>query len=151
VVVSDRGALAEGIEDGCNGFVIDTSNGQGLANVLHAPDSNVERFKPPPPGEVEPMRRAADQGRDIALLYRAIAKKTCFGASTGTAADTPGKGKPIWHGNRSHVPMHNEISASGWDARRIQLRDEGRSPRSICPRSRARSSSEISGKQRPIV
>jgi len=86
VVVSDRGALAEGIEDGRNGFVIEAASGQGLAKVLHELDGDVERFKKPPPRDAEPMRTAADQGRDIAELYRALAKRTCSGASTSTAA-----------------------------------------------------------------
>jgi glycosyltransferase involved in cell wall biosynthesis len=93
VVVSDRGALAEGIEEGRNGFVIDTASSHGLVSVLRGLDSNVERFKVPPPREAEPMRTAADQGRDIAMLYRAIAKKTRSGSSTSTAAGLRGNGK----------------------------------------------------------
>jgi glycosyltransferase involved in cell wall biosynthesis len=74
VVASDRGAMAEGITDGQNGFVIDVSNGRGLTDVLRRLDSEAARFKAPPPREAQPMRTATDQGRDIAALYRMMVR-----------------------------------------------------------------------------
>jgi glycosyltransferase involved in cell wall biosynthesis/tetratricopeptide (TPR) repeat protein len=75
VVVSDRGAIAEGIIEGENGFVVDVSNGRGLIRVLRELDRDVARFKASPPGDPTPMRTSADQGRDIAEAYRAVAKR----------------------------------------------------------------------------
>jgi glycosyltransferase involved in cell wall biosynthesis len=70
VVASDRGAVAEDIEDGRNGFVVDVSDGRGLTKVLGELDRDFRRFKQPAPAATKPMRTAADQGRDIAELYR---------------------------------------------------------------------------------
>lgn len=76
VVASDRGAIAEGIENGRDGFVIDVSDGRSLAEVLRRLDADFERFAEPPPSDSTPMRTAADQGREIAELYRTTAKMT---------------------------------------------------------------------------
>lgn len=45
VVVSDRGALSESVEEGQNGFVIDVANAGGLILVLRRMDSAPERFR----------------------------------------------------------------------------------------------------------
>ncbi|MGH6864242.1 MAG: glycosyltransferase, partial [Methylocella sp.] len=72
VVASDRGAVGEGIEHGENGFIIDVSDGRGLTAVLKKLDADVSRYQAPPPKSQEPVRTAADQGREIAELYRKI-------------------------------------------------------------------------------
>jgi glycosyltransferase involved in cell wall biosynthesis len=70
VIASDRGAVAEGIRHGEDGFVIDVSDGRGLTEVLQKLDADVARYQAPPPRERAPMRAAADQGRELAELYR---------------------------------------------------------------------------------
>jgi glycosyltransferase involved in cell wall biosynthesis len=72
VIASDRGAVAEGIRHGENGFVIDVSNGRGLTAILKKLDADVAHYQTPPAKSPEPERTAADQGREIAELYRKI-------------------------------------------------------------------------------
>jgi glycosyltransferase involved in cell wall biosynthesis len=72
VIASDRGAAAEGIRHGEDGFVIDVSNGRGLTEVLQKLDADVVRFKTRPPGVAEPVRTSADQGAELAELYRKV-------------------------------------------------------------------------------
>jgi glycosyltransferase involved in cell wall biosynthesis len=72
VVTSDRGAVSEGVKPGENGFIIDVSDGKGLTAVLRKLDADIARYQVPPPQSQEPMRTAADQGREIAGLYRKI-------------------------------------------------------------------------------
>ncbi len=72
VIASDRGAVAEAVKHGENGFVIDVSDGRGLTEVLKKLDADVVRFKTRPPGVTEPMQTAADQGAELAKLYRKV-------------------------------------------------------------------------------
>jgi len=74
VVASNRGAMAEDISHGKNGFVIDVSSGRGLAEILHTLDSDVERYRAPPPFDYTPIRTAAEQGQEVADLYRQIVR-----------------------------------------------------------------------------
>jgi glycosyltransferase involved in cell wall biosynthesis len=75
VIASDRGAVAEGIRNGDNGFVIDVSDGRALTEVLQKLDADIVRYKTRPPGAAEPMRTAADQGAELAELYRRAAEE----------------------------------------------------------------------------
>ena len=71
VVASDRGAMAEDVTEGEDGFVIDVATPAPLAAVLAALDADPARFtRSPPPGR--PARTAADQGADLIDLYAAI-------------------------------------------------------------------------------
>lgn len=72
VVASDRGAVAEGVTPGENGFIIDVADGRALTSVLKKLDADVARYQAPPAKSHEPVRTAADQGREIAELYRKI-------------------------------------------------------------------------------
>ena len=71
VVAGDRGALAEDVTPGVDGFVVDVATPAGLAAALAAIDADPARFRAaPPPGR--PVRLAADQGDDLLALYDAI-------------------------------------------------------------------------------
>jgi glycosyltransferase involved in cell wall biosynthesis len=72
VIASDRGALAESVEPGVNGFVVDVANTRGLTEVLKKLDADVVRYKSPPPPASAPLRTAADQGKELAEVYRSI-------------------------------------------------------------------------------
>jgi len=72
VVASDRGAVGEGITDGENGFLIDVSDGRGLTEALKRLDGNIARYQTPPRLAHAPPRTAADQGAELAELYREI-------------------------------------------------------------------------------
>ncbi|MGB6175723.1 MAG: glycosyltransferase [Methylocella sp.] len=74
VIASDRGAMAEGIQHGENGFVIDVSDGRGLTEVLQKLDADVARYRAPPPKDGARARTAADQGAELAEVYRKISK-----------------------------------------------------------------------------
>ena len=68
VIASDRGSIAEYVVEGVNGFVVDVSNPDGLAAALLTVDRDPERYlATPPPGKE--MRKASDQGDDLAALY----------------------------------------------------------------------------------
>ncbi|MDZ5453558.1 glycosyltransferase [Labrys sp. ZIDIC5] len=75
VVASDRGAIGECIRLPEQGAVIDVSSDAALAEILGAMNANPEAWRAgslPPQGL---LRRAADQGRELADLYRAIAAR----------------------------------------------------------------------------
>jgi glycosyltransferase involved in cell wall biosynthesis len=72
VVASNRGAIGKDVKHGVDGFVIDVSDGRGLAAVLEILDADVARFKEAPP-DCEVVYKAADQGRRLVALYREIA------------------------------------------------------------------------------
>ncbi len=74
VIASDRGAVGEGVIPGENGFIIDVSDARGLTDVLRKLDADVPRYQTPPQQPEEPMRSAADQGRELAAMYRTIAQ-----------------------------------------------------------------------------
>ncbi|RVU14991.1 glycosyltransferase [Methylobacterium oryzihabitans] len=71
VVASDRGAIGEDIREGVDGFRIDVATAEPLRAVLACLDAEPARFRTPPPPE-QPMRTAADQGRDLLALYDRI-------------------------------------------------------------------------------
>ncbi|MEH3148180.1 MAG: glycosyltransferase [Methylobacterium frigidaeris] len=69
VVASDRGAIGEDIREGVDGFRVDVATGEPLRTVLAGIDADPDRFRRPPPAPEQPMRSAADQGRDLLALY----------------------------------------------------------------------------------
>jgi glycosyltransferase involved in cell wall biosynthesis len=77
VVASDRGAVGEGVKPDENGFIVDVSDGKGLTAIFRQLDADIARYLVPPRSQ-GPMRTAADQGREIAALYR----KICLGKLT---------------------------------------------------------------------
>ena len=79
VVASDRGAIGADIVEGVNGFVVDVTTDAGLVGILHRIDSDFERFRvPPPPREI---RKATEQGDDLAAMYLDIALRPSGGRS----------------------------------------------------------------------
>lgn len=72
VVASDRGAVADGVTEGVNGFVVDVADGAGLAAVLGRMDGNPAAFSAGPAGPPPPMRSARDHARDTAALYARV-------------------------------------------------------------------------------
>ncbi|ACK51657.1 glycosyl transferase group 1 [Methylocella silvestris BL2] len=69
VVTSNRGAMGEGIIPGENGFIIDVSDACDLTDLLRKLDADVVRYQAPPK-VASSMRTAADQGAELAELYR---------------------------------------------------------------------------------
>lgn len=73
VVASDRGAIGECIRLPEQGVVIDVSSDAALTEILGAMNANPEAWRAGSPPAQGLLRRAADQGRELADLYRAIA------------------------------------------------------------------------------
>jgi len=73
VVTSNIGAMGEDIKDGENGFVVDVSDGRGLAKTLSTLDRGYKRYKFPPRRQKNGgMRQSDDQSREIANLYKKL-------------------------------------------------------------------------------
>ena len=71
VVASDRGAMAEEIIPGENGWIVDVESVAGLERALETIDGNPAQFKTAP--KFSPaLRRAHEQADDLAQLYRVI-------------------------------------------------------------------------------
>ncbi|MGI4952223.1 MAG: glycosyltransferase [Janthinobacterium lividum] len=70
VIASDRGAIGGDVADGVNGFVVDVADGRGLTAALQRIDGDPTRFRAPPPERA--LRRAEDQGEELAALYRSL-------------------------------------------------------------------------------
>ena len=71
VVAADRGALAEPIVAGENGFVFDPDEPEALAAALRVLNDATGRFASPP-AIMQRQRSAADQTADFVALYGAI-------------------------------------------------------------------------------
>lgn len=71
VVASDRGAIAEDVTPGNNGFVVDVSSPEALTLALAQIDSRPDVYTRSPP--VMRMRASSDQARELENLYRSIA------------------------------------------------------------------------------
>lgn len=68
VVASDRGAVAEDVQEDINGFTIDVSDGLGLLSALRRINKNPERFLQAPPTQTH-VRPSSEQARDIIETY----------------------------------------------------------------------------------
>jgi hypothetical protein len=55
-----------------HGFVIDVSDTRALTEVLKKLDADVARYRAPPPKDSTRVRSAADQGAELAKVYRKI-------------------------------------------------------------------------------
>lgn len=73
VVASDRGAMAADITEGINGHVVPVEDHRALAEVLSRIDADTSRYTTAPPAPS--LRTAAQQGDDLAALYKQILKK----------------------------------------------------------------------------
>ena len=112
VIASNQGSIGECVTDGENGFVIDVSDGRGLAEILRKLDANVARYQLPPPRKDKTMRSAADQGRDVVELYRKIYRIGCG----VTGGKFPGDGDPpIKHSGMDKSTQANKESEAGGD------------------------------------
>ena len=69
VVAGDRGAMAEPIVPGQNGYIVSIDDASELAHVLREIDQDPDRYKRSP--ELQSVNRTADdQSRDLINLYR---------------------------------------------------------------------------------
>ena len=75
VVASDRGAIGEYIRRPEQGTIIDVSSDAALTDILGAMNADPEAWRAGPPPVQPPLRQSADQGRELADLYRAIARR----------------------------------------------------------------------------
>ena len=82
VVTSDRGAIGEDVRPGVDGFVIDVSSPQGLADVLQAINDNPERYLAPAPRNPA-VWSSREQAQTLVGIYEA------FFAGSGDEADRP--------------------------------------------------------------
>jgi glycosyltransferase involved in cell wall biosynthesis len=73
VVASDLGAISEGIENGRNGYVIDTSTTAALKKLLHNLDERHERYRRRPESAGLRMRATEEQARELHAIYWEIA------------------------------------------------------------------------------
>ncbi|MFC3173276.1 HAD-IA family hydrolase [Novosphingobium bradum] len=71
VVTGDRGAMAEPIRHGTNGFVVPVVDADAIAQVMAQIDGDCARFRQPPPAP-EAMRSADDQSRELVDIYRSM-------------------------------------------------------------------------------
>ena len=69
VVASDRGAIADVVQDGINGHVVPVDDLGGLVAAIQAIDRDPARYLASPP-PAPPMRTSQDQARELAELYR---------------------------------------------------------------------------------
>lgn len=70
VVASDRGAIGIDVLEGVDGHVIDVSDSQALSAILTRIDHDRARYLNSPP--VRTLRSAAEQGDELADLYRSL-------------------------------------------------------------------------------
>ena len=70
VVASDRGAIAEDVTPGENGFVVDVSSPDALTCALAEINNDPETFRQSPPPRT--LRTSAEQAEDLKLLYKSI-------------------------------------------------------------------------------
>ena len=70
VVASDRGAIGSDVADEVDGHIIDVSDSQGLSAILARIDRDRARYLEPPP--VRTLRSAAEQGDELADVYRGL-------------------------------------------------------------------------------
>ena len=71
VIASDRGAIGADVVPGENGFVVDVASPAGLTAALQAIAADPDRYRRPPALRAQ-GRTAADQGRDLGAIYRAL-------------------------------------------------------------------------------
>ena len=71
VVASDRGAIAQDVTEGENGFVIDVGDHRALADCLAMIDADPARFCTPP-AHKPALRRSEDQARALHRVYQRI-------------------------------------------------------------------------------
>ncbi len=70
VVASDRGAIGTDVIEDVDGHVIDVSDARGLSTILTQIDGDRARYLKPPP--VRTLRSAAEQGDELAEVYRSL-------------------------------------------------------------------------------
>ncbi|WP_454812619.1 glycosyltransferase [Labrys neptuniae] len=75
VVASDRGAIGECIRVPEQGAIIDVSSDAALSDILGAMNANPEAWRAGSSPAQAPLRQSADQGRELAHLYRTIAQR----------------------------------------------------------------------------
>ncbi len=73
VVASNRGAMAEEVEDGVNGFVVDVGDPEGLFQVFQTMNETPASFKVSPPRR--PVRSAEAQAAELLGLYRKVLRE----------------------------------------------------------------------------
>ena len=108
VIVSDRGALAEDIVEGENGFVVDPSHSEALAAVLAQIDGDVARFKALP--RETALRLSSQQLDELVSTYRNI-HRTPPPASIAGAHRRSGKPAHGFERARQRRPDNN---LTGW-------------------------------------
>ena len=73
VVASDRGAVGEPVIENVNGHVVPVDTIDALVEVIARIDAEPARYKTRPPAP-PPQRTSRDQARDLAAIYRGIAR-----------------------------------------------------------------------------
>lgn len=71
VVAGDRGAIAEPIREGINGYIVDVAGSAQLGSVFALLNAEPHRFKTSPPVTGR-LRTADDQSRELVSVYRNI-------------------------------------------------------------------------------
>ena len=104
VIASDRGALAQDIVEGENGFVVDPSNSEALAAILARIDGDVARYKSPP-RETE-LRRSTQQVDEIVAVYRDVCRATRLGPRSRAAGWQPDRAA-----QDREVPQREQVSS----------------------------------------
>lgn len=105
VIASDRGALGEAVEPGCNGWVIDVGSSAAMLRVLDQLQASPERFSVSPP--MGPAARSqAEMVSDYAALWKAIL------GSTNPGSDRRAKGSQVGGGWRRNSQKAGELLAS---------------------------------------
>jgi glycosyltransferase involved in cell wall biosynthesis len=76
VVASNLGAIADGIQPGRNGFVIDTSTTADLKKILHELDKQPDYYSNSPDASTRTLRSSSEQARELHQIYWEIARAT---------------------------------------------------------------------------
>lgn len=71
VIASDRGSIGECVTPGRNGFVVDVSSADGLADALAQVDGDPARYRASPDWRSK-LRQASEQADELAALYGAV-------------------------------------------------------------------------------
>lgn len=73
VVASDRGAIGEDVRVGTDGFIVDVSTADGLAEILQTMNDDPKRFLKSAPSRPD-QRPARAQAADLIEVYRSVIK-----------------------------------------------------------------------------
>ena len=80
VIASNRGSIGECVTPGQNGFVVDVSSADGLADALAQVDADPARYRASPDWQPK-LPQASEQAEELAALYGRVVTRRAAGAA----------------------------------------------------------------------